>query len=609
MSGAGSDSGRRVVDGRFELEKRLGGGGMGMVWLARDLVLHRSVAVKEVRPPDPDLAEYDPPAAQLLRERVLREARALARVDHPNVVTIHHIVDGGPGSYPWIVMELVTGGSLADRLAQRPMEPGEAALLGREVLAALRAAHAAGIQHRDVKPANVLLRPDGRPVLTDFGIAAIRESTSLTATGSVIGTPDYMAPERVSGHDGGPASDLWSLAMMLYAAVEDHHPLRRGSTLATLAAVLSEEIPRPVRAGALTEVLVRVLVRDPAARPDAAELDRMLDAAARATEPPTSYALQPPSTAPAFGPWQATPAAAAPADSGTGMPAVPTSGPWTGPSAATPAGSGTGTLPGPYDARPAYTVPSGPGGARPSSTGTSTSVAVRPRRSPRWPLVGLPVVGVALAGGLIANQWPDGGTRASGAPEPSGSTASTVRTPAQGAHDGSATPAQGGHDGSATPAENDTTGRTDLLTPAGIRTAVAALTKQTGRDRFGSLTVYPDYVSAELMVKGSDTKYDTFTYRAGQGVEKGIIRGSLINTTPVTLDGFHWDAVPALLREGGKKLKVDHVTTRYLVLNPPDTVFDTPAGMSVYLSNAYSQSGYLQADPEGRVLKVMPYDG
>lgn len=197
------ESGRRVIDGRFELEARLGGGGMGMVWRARDLVLDRAVALKEVRPPDPGLAEYDPEAAAMLRARVLREARALARVDHPNVVTIHHVVDGGEYTYPWLVMELVTGGSLQDRLDKGPMAPAEAARVGRDVLAALRAAHDVGIQHRDVKPANVLMRPDGRPVLTDFGIAAIRESTALTATGSIIGTPDYMAPERISGQDGG----------------------------------------------------------------------------------------------------------------------------------------------------------------------------------------------------------------------------------------------------------------------------------------------------------------------------------------------------------------------------------------------------------------------
>ncbi|KAA0912388.1 serine/threonine-protein kinase, partial [Streptomyces apricus] len=297
-----ADSGRRVIDGRFRLEARLGGGGMGTVWRATDLALHRSVAVKEVRPPDVDLAEYDPAAARLLRERVLREARALARIDHPNVVTIHHIVDGGEGTYPWIVMELVGGGSLADLLERGPMDPDRAARTGREVLAALRAAHEAGIEHRDVKPANVLLRPDGRPVLTDFGIAAIREATALTATGSIIGTPDYMAPERIAGRDGGPASDLWSLAMMLYAAVEGEHPLRRGTTMATLAAVLYEDVPPPRRAGPLTDALMRVLVKDPAARPDAGSLDRMLsvvtgsraDLGTDSGTGTTSYRLAPP---------------------------------------------------------------------------------------------------------------------------------------------------------------------------------------------------------------------------------------------------------------------------------------------------------------------------
>lgn len=302
MSEADRRAERRVVDGRFELEARLGGGGMGTVWRARDLVLHRLVAVKEVRPPDRDLAEYDPEGARMLRERVLREARALARIDHPNVVTIHHIVDGGDGTYPWLVMELVSGGSLADRLAQGPMPPAEAARIGRGVLAALTAAHDAGIQHRDVKPANVLLRPDGRPVLTDFGIAAIRESTTLTATGSIIGTADFMAPERITGQEGGAASDLWSLAMMLYTAVEAHHPLRRGTTLATLAAVLHEDVPPPVRAGALGELLMRVLVRDPAARPSAAELDRRLAEIESLPTPPrdepTSYPLTPPQAPP-----------------------------------------------------------------------------------------------------------------------------------------------------------------------------------------------------------------------------------------------------------------------------------------------------------------------
>ncbi|MFF4745531.1 serine/threonine-protein kinase [Streptomyces sp. NPDC001268] len=262
-----------LVDGRFELIERLGSGGMGTVWRARDTVLHREVALKAVRP--------DASASEAVRERVLREARALARLSHPHVVTVHHIVDAEP--HPWIVMELVPGGSLQDRLARGPLTPPEAARIGRQVLSALIAAHAAGIQHRDVKPANVLLRPDGSAgpggaaaVLTDFGIAALQGSTSLTATGELIGSPEYMAPERVRGRDDDPASDLWSLGLVLYVGVEGVSPLRRPTTLATLAAVLDEPVPPPVRSGPLAPVLQALLVRDPAARPDAARLDTML---------------------------------------------------------------------------------------------------------------------------------------------------------------------------------------------------------------------------------------------------------------------------------------------------------------------------------------------
>ncbi|WP_280681552.1 serine/threonine-protein kinase [Kitasatospora sp. MAA19] len=281
----------RLIDGRFELLERLGGGGMGLVWRARDIALHREVALKEVRPPDPAPLDGDPKTARIVRERVLREARSLARLDNPHVVTIYHIVDLPEFPYPWLVMELVTGGSLHDRLVRGPMSPAEAARLGRGVLSALSAAHAAGIQHRDVKPGNVLLRPDGTPVLTDFGIAALRESTSLTTTGGLIGSPEYIAPERIRGEEGNPASDLWSLGMMLYVAVEGRNPLRRATNFATLVAVLDEPIPPPVQSGPLGTVLAALLVRDAAARPDAEQLDRLL-AAAEAGAEPTAEAVR-----------------------------------------------------------------------------------------------------------------------------------------------------------------------------------------------------------------------------------------------------------------------------------------------------------------------------
>ncbi|MGA5822757.1 serine/threonine-protein kinase [Kitasatospora sp. NPDC094028] len=292
--------GTQLVDGRFELLERLGGGGMGLVWRARDTMLHREVALKEVRPPDPALLDGDPRAARVVRERVLREARSLARLNHPNVATIHHIVDLPELPHPWLVMELVTGGSLHDRLARGPMSPPEAARLGRGVLSALTAAHAAGIHHRDVKPGNVLLRPDGTPVLTDFGIAGLAGAPSLTTTGSLIGSPEYIAPERVRGEEGNPASDLWSLAMMLYVAVEGHHPLRRGTSLATLAAVLDDPVPPPVRSGPLAPALTAVLVRDTAARPDAPHLDALLAHAEAAAA--HTVRLSPPAPAATAGP-------------------------------------------------------------------------------------------------------------------------------------------------------------------------------------------------------------------------------------------------------------------------------------------------------------------
>ncbi|WP_405803233.1 serine/threonine-protein kinase [Streptomyces sp. NBC_01187] len=288
----------QIVDGRFELLERLGAGGMGTVWRARDSALHREVALKEVRPPAAEPGELpegeggEPSgSARARRERVLREARALARLSHPHVVTIYQIADEGP--YPWLVMELVRGPSLEQRLAEGPLAPHEAARVGREVLAALRTSHAAGIQHRDVKPGNVLLREDGSAVLTDFGIAALQGSTSVTATGEFLGSPEYIAPERIRGIDDDPSSDLWSLALTLYVCTEGHNPMRRANTLATLAAVLDDPVPPPVRSGALGPVLESVLVRDSGARPGAEQLAELLADVAEGRAPVPHLPTQP----------------------------------------------------------------------------------------------------------------------------------------------------------------------------------------------------------------------------------------------------------------------------------------------------------------------------
>ncbi|WP_078894619.1 serine/threonine-protein kinase [Streptomyces sp. NRRL S-1022] len=262
---------QRVIAGRYRLLAPLGAGGMGTVWRARDEVLHREVAVKEVRAP----AGLPGPEVERLYARLEREAWAAARVANRNVVTVYDVaVEGGR---PWIVLELVRGLSLADQLeAEGPLPPRRAAHIGAEVLSALRAAHAAGVLHRDVKPANVLLANDGRVVLTDFGIATVEGSAALTMTGEVVGSPEFLAPERALGRTPGPESDLWSLGVLLYAAVEGVSPFRQDTPLSTLRAVVDEELPPPRWAGPLAPVIRGLLQKDPAERPAAGQAEREL---------------------------------------------------------------------------------------------------------------------------------------------------------------------------------------------------------------------------------------------------------------------------------------------------------------------------------------------
>ncbi|MEU8527211.1 MULTISPECIES: serine/threonine-protein kinase [Streptomyces] len=270
MSGA-SPEGDRLIAGRYRLLGALGEGGMGVVWRARDEVLGREVAVKEVRAPA-GLAADD---VRRLYARLEREAWAAARIPHRNVVTVYDVVteDGRP----WIVMELVRGLSLSEALdAEGPMPPQRAARIGAEVLQALRAAHEAGVLHRDVKPGNVLLANDGRVVLTDFGIALVEGSSNLTMTGELVGSPEFLAPERALGRATGPASDLWSLGVLLYAAVEGNSPFRQDTPLSTLRAVVDEELPPPRRAGALTPVIEGLLRKEPDERLSAREAAEQL---------------------------------------------------------------------------------------------------------------------------------------------------------------------------------------------------------------------------------------------------------------------------------------------------------------------------------------------
>ncbi|MEU9164642.1 serine/threonine-protein kinase [Streptomyces sp. NPDC048424] len=261
----------RLVSGRYRLLEPIGRGGMGIVWRARDEVLARDVAVKEVRAP----AGLDPAELQRMYRRLEREAWAAARVSHRGVVTVYDVAS--EDGRPWIVMELVRGLSLADALeAEGPMSPQRAAHIGEQVLAALRSAHDAGVLHRDVKPGNVLIANDGRVVLSDFGIASLEGSSAITMTGEVVGSPEFLAPERALGREPGPGSDLWSLGVMLYAAVEGVTPFRQATPLDTLRAVVDAELPPPRRAGPLEPVLEGLLRKDPAERLPAAEAARML---------------------------------------------------------------------------------------------------------------------------------------------------------------------------------------------------------------------------------------------------------------------------------------------------------------------------------------------
>ncbi|WP_249926086.1 serine/threonine-protein kinase [Streptomyces aureocirculatus] len=308
---------------------------MGTVWRARDDVLGREVAVKEVRAP------VGLPASEVERlyTRLEREAWAAARIPHRNVVTVYDVAMDE--DRPWIVMELVRGLSLSDALeSEGPMPPRRAAYIGAEVLAALRAAHDAGVLHRDVKPGNVLLANDGRVVLTDFGIAMVEGSSALTMTGEVVGSPEFLAPERALGRRPGPESDLWSLGVLLYAAVEGVSPFRQNTPLSTLRAVVDEELPPPRSAGPLAPVIEGLLRKDPAERSLAADTERDLRLVAEG-HPPRAESSSSPS-------YQPTVTAHRRPDA---TPPLPPAGPRsTAPTSTTPA-PGTTTTSGPRERR------------------------------------------------------------------------------------------------------------------------------------------------------------------------------------------------------------------------------------------------------------------
>ena len=268
------DTGGVVLAARYELRNEIGTGGMGVVWRAHDTLLKRDVAVKEVHLP-PDIAGGD---EAILQGRVLREARAAARLSHPGAVTVYDVVHHEGRAF--IVMELIEAPTLAlvvDR--DGPLPPDRVAALGLEILEALEKAHAEGIVHRDVKPQNVMVGPDGAK-LADFGIASLKGDPKLTATGTLLGSPAFMAPEQAQGDDSGPPADLWGLGATLYYAVEGQPPFERGQPIATLASVVYDEPRRPQRAGPLAAVLMRLMSKPPGDRPSRADLREALETVA-----------------------------------------------------------------------------------------------------------------------------------------------------------------------------------------------------------------------------------------------------------------------------------------------------------------------------------------
>ncbi|MER6080333.1 serine/threonine-protein kinase [Streptomyces sp. NPDC001833] len=379
-----------LIAGRYRLADIIGSGGMGRVWRAHDEVLHRAVAIKELT-----AALYVAEGDQaILLARTRAEARAAARINHSAVVTVHDVLEHD--GRPWIVMELVEGHSLADAVKEQGrIEPREAARIGLWVLRALRAAHSAGVLHRDVKPGNVLIGRDGRVLLTDFGIAQIEGDTTITRTGEVVGSVDYLAPERVRGHDPGPSSDLWALGATLYTAVEGRSPFRRTSPLTTMQAVVEDEAGEPHSAGPLAPVITALLRKEPSQRPSPEEVEQMLAEAAEGRRPSGAQAYVP-----------TGPVAYGPVETGTGI------------------GTGTGTRVQSAAATPYPPVTIGP-------------VSAPPKRF-RLRTFALVVALAAVVGGGVAVALQQFGTDNSGGSASGSSTASTSA---------SATPSEDGGQG------------------------------------------------------------------------------------------------------------------------------------------------------------------
>ena len=263
-----------VLNGRYRLVRRLGGGTMGTVWEAIDISLERTVAAKELIP-----GPFGDEDAETRRERVRREAIALAQVEHPVIVTVHDLISVGRAKVPWIVMGYVPGEPLTEIIQKdAPLPEREIAAIALAVLDGLHACHTSRprVYHRDVKPGNIVVGPDGSVHLVDFGIAWIAGKVPLTEDRNIVGTPEFLAPELLDGEPAGPGTDLWALGVTLYYALTGEAPFRAETKWAMYTAIKTRNPPEPREGGPLANLVLQMLRKRPEDRPDAATVSAIL---------------------------------------------------------------------------------------------------------------------------------------------------------------------------------------------------------------------------------------------------------------------------------------------------------------------------------------------
>ena len=404
------DDQQRLIAGRYRLSAQLGSGAMGTVWSGYDELLRRRVALKELKVP-PGVPQRE---ALAMRERMLREARALGGLSHPNVITVYDVVDAG--GEPMVVLEMVPSRNLATLISEQGvLSTAQAAVVGFATSAALRAAHRAGITHRDVKPGNVLVAHDGQVKLTDFGIARNVADAPMTTAGLVLGSPAYIAPEIAAGQPVTPAADLWGLGATLFAALEGRPPYDvRGDPVSTITEVVDGEVPQPSSGGPVADVIAALMVKDPAQRMSLGEVRRRLRPMIGDPDDPL-YPGSPDAPTMAATSYRATPARGATASGGSG-PAVrrpsnaAASAPGTAAKPSTPrAPAGPppvpallASSPGPLPEGLRADAPAEPPPAEPPASPDDVQTEIRtPAPTAARPASGLSAVGLVAAGAAV----------------------------------------------------------------------------------------------------------------------------------------------------------------------------------------------------------------